>query len=87
VLQSFDTEAEAEHAYWLLLLHYVTTTDNAPWILWSDEAALRVAADNHEEAAEFGTGAEAEYWGNQLHRLCKRTGIHHWKLGKSKEAA
>ena len=81
VLQSFDTEVEAEHAYWLLLLHNVTTTDNAPWILWSDEAAVRVAADNYEEADEFGMGAEAEYWGKQLRRVCKRTGMHHWKLG------
>ena len=87
VIATFETEAEAEHAYWLTLLDYVTTTDNMPWILWSDEDAVRVAADCHEEAVEFETEAEAEYWGNQLRRVCKRTGIHHWKLGKSTEAA
>lgn len=34
VIAEFDTEEEADHAYWLWLLHDLTTTDNRPDIGW-----------------------------------------------------
>ena len=52
VLQSFDTEAEAEHAYWLLLLHNVTTTDTALDLLWTSEDAIEAVADKIRWAEE-----------------------------------
>lgn len=50
VVATFETEAEAEHAYWILLLHNVTSADNAPLIYW----------DAHD-AAEF-CSEELRFW-------------------------
>ena len=52
VLQSFDTEAEAEHAYLLLLLHNITTTDTALDLLWTREDAIEAVADKIRWAEE-----------------------------------
>ena len=52
VLQSFDTEAEAEHAYLLLLLHNITTTDTALDLLWTSEDAIEAVADKIRWAEE-----------------------------------
>jgi hypothetical protein len=52
VLQSFETEAEAEHAYWLLLVHNVTTTDTAPALLWTRVDAREAVEDKIRWAEE-----------------------------------
>lgn len=70
VVSTFDTEAEAEHAYWLLLLHDVTTTDNMPWILWDASRAAECCS----EEIKFWDGERIEdlrYWLRTLDKVCE----------------
>ena len=74
VVAKFDTEAEAEHGYWLLLLHYVTTTDDMPLIHWdADDAATfcgELIKDWDEEYVE-----DLRYWLRTLDKVCEVGGL------------
>ena len=70
LVHTFDTEAEAEHAYWLSLLHYVTTTDNVPMIFWDVFGAAEWCAGEVDE----WDGERVEtlrYWLHALDRVCE----------------
>ena len=74
LIADFDTEQEAEHAYWLLLLDYVSTTDNVPWILWSDATAAKYCS----EEITFWDGERVEhlrYWLRALDKVCEVGGL------------
>ena len=74
VVATFDSDAEAEHAYWLLLLDYVTTTDNTPMIFWD---AFDVAEWCAGEVSEWdGERIETlRYWLRALDRVCEYGGL------------
>ena len=70
VVATFDTEAEAEHAYWLVLLYNVSTSDNAPLIYWD----ARDAAECCSEELKFWDGGRIEdlrYWLRTLDKVCE----------------
>ena len=50
VVATFETETEAEHAYWLLLLHHVSTGDTAPDIIWEFADAVEAIKQQIEWA-------------------------------------
>ena len=60
VVATFDSEAEAEHAYWLLLLHNVNTTDNAPWILWDSGQFTDVVDECPELLGNYAVAKELQ---------------------------
>lgn len=70
VVATFDTEAEAEHAYWLTLLDYVTTADDMPVIHWdaSDAAEFcgEIIRDWDGEYVE-----DLRYWLRTLDKVCE----------------
>lgn len=70
VIATFDTEAEAEHAYWLLLLHNVSTSDTAPLIYWGASRAAECCS----EELKFWDGEHVEdlrYWLRTLNKVCE----------------
>lgn len=74
LVHTFDTEAEAEHAYWLSLLHYVTTTDDMPVIFWD---ASRAAAFCGELIRDWDSEyvEDLRYWLRTLDEVCKAGGL------------
>ena len=60
VIATFDTEAEAEHAYWLLLLHNVSTSDTAPWILWDSSQFTEVVNESPEFLGDYAVAKELQ---------------------------
>jgi hypothetical protein len=74
VVATFDTEAEAEHAYWLLLLYNVTSADNAPLIFWDADDAAECCS---EEIAcwDGGRVEHLRYWLRTLDKVCEVGGL------------
>jgi hypothetical protein len=70
VVATFDTEAEAEHAYWLLLLHNVTTTDTAPLIYWSAGDAAECCSEEIDSWLGEDVGV-LRYWLRTLDNVCE----------------
>lgn len=74
VVATFETEAEAEHAYWLILLEYVTTADDMPVIHWDAGSAAEfcgeIIRDWDSEYVE-----DLRYWLRTLDEVCKAGGL------------
>lgn len=52
VMQRFDTDAEADHAYWLLLCANVHDSDVMPEIIWEWHRAKEAVWEQIEEAED-----------------------------------
>jgi|11BtaG_2_1085332.scaffolds.fasta_scaffold05811_8 hypothetical protein len=70
VVATFETEAEAEHAYWLTLLDYVTTTDNMPLIHWDASSAAACCGELIKDWDGEDVGV-LRYWLRTLENVCE----------------
>ena len=69
-IATFDSEAEAEHAYWLMLLYHTTADDNMPMIFW--DASNAAAFCSEEIGCWDGVRIEElRYWLHALDRVCE----------------